>query len=205
MASKRQLIEIFRKKPSQKRSDQTVDTIVDATLQILDSEGEKALTTNRIAEHAGFSVGTLYQYFGNRDAIIAALVERELARSRAELKQVLSASRDAAPEDVVRALIRTLLKRLSSRHRARRVLLLMMSRRGDQARLVSMLTEMIESIFAELRWHDDFPQHMTPMRFRVLTRAVLGAVRISAIEDPDILADPAFEDERVLVLPAVGV
>jgi AcrR family transcriptional regulator len=205
MAPKRQLIGIFRKKPQQSRADQTVDTIVDATLQILDSDDGETLTTNRIAERAGFSVGTLYQYFKNKDAVIAALMEREMERSRTDLKEVLSASRNNTAEDVVRALIHVLLQRLSGRHRARRALLLMLVRRGDTTRFATLLGEFIEAIFAELRWHDDFPQQMTPMRFRVLTRAVLGAVRLNAIENPAILADPSFEDELVALVLAFGL
>ena len=66
-----------RKTPLQGRSRNTVDVIVEAAARILTKEGADALSTNRIAEVAGVSVGSLYQYFPNREAIVAALVERK--------------------------------------------------------------------------------------------------------------------------------
>ena len=58
-----------RKEPRQARSQVTVTAILEATIRILEREGMDAATTTRIAEVAGVSVGTLYQYFAHRDAI----------------------------------------------------------------------------------------------------------------------------------------
>jgi AcrR family transcriptional regulator len=66
-----------RKTPLQERSRNTVEVIVEAAARILTKEGAGALSTNRIAEVAGVSVGSLYQYFPNREAIVAALIERK--------------------------------------------------------------------------------------------------------------------------------
>jgi AcrR family transcriptional regulator len=65
-----------RKEPRQRRARATVDAILFAAAHILKSEGFAAATTNRIAEKAGVSVGSLYQYFPNKEAIVAALSER---------------------------------------------------------------------------------------------------------------------------------
>lgn len=70
-----------RKRPRQDRSAATFDAIVEAAARILASEGPRRLTTNRIAGLAGVSVGSLYQYFPNKRAIVRALLERELARA----------------------------------------------------------------------------------------------------------------------------
>ncbi len=67
-----------RKAPTQARSIATVEAMVEATARILVAEGPEACTTNRIAEVAGVSIGSLYQYFPSREALLAALVEREL-------------------------------------------------------------------------------------------------------------------------------
>lgn len=66
-----------RRRPSQARSRRSVDAIVEASAQVLESHGYQAATTNRIAERAGVSVGTLYQYFDNKDEIFDLLIERE--------------------------------------------------------------------------------------------------------------------------------
>ena len=67
-------IDKARKKPVQARSTQTVSLLLEAAAQVLEANGELALTTKTVAERAGFSIGTLYQYFPNRDAILVPFV-----------------------------------------------------------------------------------------------------------------------------------
>lgn len=68
-----------RKRPMQRRSTATVEAILEAAARILETGGLPGYTTNAVAERAGVSVGSLYQYFPNRDALTAALIERESA------------------------------------------------------------------------------------------------------------------------------
>jgi AcrR family transcriptional regulator len=67
-----------------------VHAILEGTVQVLEREGPDAATTTRIAEVAGVSVGTLYQYFSHRDAIFDALQEREFERAIVLMQTVLS-------------------------------------------------------------------------------------------------------------------
>lgn len=69
-----------RKTPRQQRSQATVGYIVEAARQILYDEGADAVTTRRVADRSGVAVGSLYQYFPNRDAILARLAEEEVLR-----------------------------------------------------------------------------------------------------------------------------
>ena len=71
-------LNLNRKKPEQARAVQTVEAIFEATAQLVE-RGENA-TTNRIAEHAGVSICSIYQYFPNGTAILAAMAERERGR-----------------------------------------------------------------------------------------------------------------------------
>jgi len=68
-----------RKSPRQGRSIATVDAIFEATIQVLLSDGLMRLNTTRVARRAGVSVGTLYQYFPNKEALLFAVLERHLA------------------------------------------------------------------------------------------------------------------------------
>jgi len=77
-----------RKKPTQDRSAATVEAIVEAAIRILRRDGWAGLTTTRVAEVAGVSVGSLYQYFPNRSAIAVEIVRR---RTRHFLTAVLAA------------------------------------------------------------------------------------------------------------------
>src|ERR1700741_171577 len=66
-----------RKTPVQARAAVTVEAIFEATIQVLLSHGADRLTTTRVAERAGVSVGTLYQYYPHKQALLFALVERK--------------------------------------------------------------------------------------------------------------------------------
>jgi AcrR family transcriptional regulator len=65
-----------RRDPSQARAKQTVDVIIEAAGQLLVAHGRAAVTTNAVAERAGVSIGSLYQYFPNKESIFSALQER---------------------------------------------------------------------------------------------------------------------------------
>ena len=99
-----------RNQPQQPRSRATVGIILDAAIRVLDQEGLEALTTTRVAEVAGVSVGTLYQYFAHRDAIIDALQDRELQRASAMLERILKNPGSSSDRDVARAVLQELLR-----------------------------------------------------------------------------------------------
>src|SRR5439155_3830432 len=67
-----------RKLPQQERARATIDAILTATARILVKEGFDRASTNRIAEAAGVSVGSLYQYFPCKEALVAALIEKHI-------------------------------------------------------------------------------------------------------------------------------
>src|SRR5580692_6581184 len=83
-----------RKNPSQERSRLTVDALLEATARILVREGFDKASTNRIAEVAGVSVGSLYQYFPGKEALVVAVIERHnqeiMQTVRGELADVAS-------------------------------------------------------------------------------------------------------------------
>jgi AcrR family transcriptional regulator len=90
-----------RKRPVQARSAASVDAILDATIQVLLRVGKERLTTTRVALRAGVSVGTLYQYFPNKSALLQAVLRRHLdavaeAMERACMEQKGSTLRQMA-------------------------------------------------------------------------------------------------------------
>ena len=78
MTARKQRLEP-RKPPVQKRSRATVNEVLSAAAQVFEAHGYAAGTTNRIAERAGVSIGTLYQYFPSKEAIAVAILERHIA------------------------------------------------------------------------------------------------------------------------------
>src|ERR1700759_2445504 len=101
----------LRKTPSQTRAMRTVDTLFEAAARILASDGEAGFPTNRIAERAGFSIGTLYQYFPSKEAIVVAMVRRQRERVMRELDAVLdrAARGECSAEEALRIYIRRLI------------------------------------------------------------------------------------------------
>ncbi|MDZ3992403.1 hypothetical protein PspTeo4_17176 [Pseudomonas sp. Teo4] len=84
----REPLPALRKRPTQSRSRALVDAVEQACLRILDETGEASLTVARIAEISGVAVGSIYQYFPNKDSIIALLYERILDEESEELLRV---------------------------------------------------------------------------------------------------------------------
>jgi AcrR family transcriptional regulator len=94
-----------RRRPAQRRALRTVEAILEAVIRILKLEGSGAMTTNRIAEVAGVSIGSLYQYFPDKNAIFAALHRRHLDEVDRLIKAALFEQAASSLEDLVRALI----------------------------------------------------------------------------------------------------
>lgn len=92
-----------RKMPRQRRSQALVAAVLEAAVRILKRGGEEALTTRRVAEVAGVSVGSLYQYFPHRDAIVRLLIDAHVRSMLARIDEALRHACSAAtPEEVVR-------------------------------------------------------------------------------------------------------
>ena len=94
-----------RKTASQERSRLTVDALLEATARILVREGFDKASTNRIAEVAGVSVGSLYQYFPSKEALVAALIDRHNRQVMQAIQGELAEALKLSMEEAVRRLV----------------------------------------------------------------------------------------------------
>ncbi len=98
-----------RKRPQQSRSHDTVEAILTAAARILVRDGYAGTSTNRIAELAGVSIGSLYEYFPNKVAILAALRQRQhdrmLSAMSATLTDALALPLGAAVRKTIEAMV----------------------------------------------------------------------------------------------------
>jgi len=174
----------LRKTPSQTRAMRTVDTLFEAATRVLASEGEAGFTTNRIAERAGFSIGTLYQYFPSKEAIVVALVRRQRDRVLRELDGMLErcVNGEYGAEHALRIYLRHIVDAFGWQLDA-------------PAAIVAAMDDGAERIRAALARLDDpeLPVPDAPTLY-MLTRAVIGAVRSAAVEESAMLDDPRFEE-----------
>lgn len=98
-----------RKQPKQARSSALVTSILEAALQVLAREGAQRFTTSRVAERAGVSVGSIYQYFPNKAAILFRLQSEEWQRTAGLLGRILE-ERDKPPLVRLRTLVHTFIR-----------------------------------------------------------------------------------------------
>ncbi len=106
--TRRPTLRTARNRPQQPRSRATVSVILDAAIRVLDQGGWDALTTSRVAEVAGVSVGTLYQYFAHREAIVEALQNRELERASQMLEGLLKSAEPRSDRELARSVVEAL-------------------------------------------------------------------------------------------------
>lgn len=106
MASGRTPVISARKRPRQARSERLVADILEAAARVLVRHGAHRFTTARVAEAAGISVGSLYQYFPNKESILFRLQAEEWGQTMGELRRILN-DRDSPPLVRLRTAVRT--------------------------------------------------------------------------------------------------
>jgi AcrR family transcriptional regulator len=95
-----------RKLPRQERARVTVEAILDAATRIFAERGYAGTTTNDVATTAGISIGSLYQYYPNKDAIIADLQARHVIQVRDAVVAAITSTQTASLDDAIRAIVR---------------------------------------------------------------------------------------------------
>ncbi len=189
----RQSVERKRRIPRQARAGSTVDAILDATLQLLEADGPDRLTTNRIAARAGVSIGTLYQYFRDKKAILAALAERKAAGVRDGIAELII--RDPGAH-TIRPIVQALARSFQYSPATRAALL---DAAGGGA---SALAQHHEAFLAAIEGKATLGVELTPERAFVLTHAPISLLRAAALEPELGLDEQTLEDELVRLMEA---
>lgn len=182
-------VENTRKIPRQRRSQASVDFVLEAAAQVLEALGEEGFNTNAVAERAGVSIGTLYRYFPDKASILRALAERETEAHRAAVAAVMENGSPGLSRD--RAIIRAFVQAFAGRLRARRIAMSAMFATADHKELMGRFPP----VDPGLTMADGTP--LTPIQAFVLSRGVQGAMRAAVLEGVDFLESREFEDELV--------
>jgi AcrR family transcriptional regulator len=172
-----------RRNPRQERSRALVDAILTAAARVLASVGVEESTTTRIAERAGVSVGSLYQYFRDRDELLGALVERIIEENMTRFRKELES--DAPPAERIEAMIRAGLASFLDR-RAFYARLLAYAPLFSRLPLVLRAREHARQVLArEIRAHAAEGSTIDPdVAAFVIINAFMGVVVVAFHEEP---------------------
>jgi AcrR family transcriptional regulator len=127
-----------RRRPQQRRARETVESVLDAVIRILKHSGPAALTTNRIAEVAGVSIGSVYQYFPDKRAIFTALHERHIQQIDRVIQSTLVEHARSSLEDLMRAIIDAMVEAHTTDPELYEMLLTEVPHRADGSREFSV-------------------------------------------------------------------
>ena len=184
-----------RKEPRQKRSRATVDAIIEATARVLVEEGYDKASTNRIAAVAGVSVGSLYQYFPSKEALLWSLCERHSQFMLDQLRALEPVLLKQSIPDTVRAYVRTMVATHAVRPELHRVVMAQMIQL-QPARILELeklAIDLVRSLLARVA-DDILPTDLDTAAF-VLVTAVESITHRAVLGAPERLNSSALEDE----------
>jgi len=188
-----------RKRPSQARAKATVEAILTAAAQVLIAHGYEGATTARIAERAGVSIGSLYQYFPNKEALVAALIEHHAEEIVAVLEQALGDPEPASLEAGIRAFMIAGISAHRLDPKLHKILNEQVPRVGHLAKVMDTSRRVTEAIEAFLRRHraELNPKRDPAIAALVVETAVEALAHKVVIERRDLLKDKVMEREAV--------
>lgn len=167
-----------RRPARQQRALYKIELILEATMRLLESGDIESLTTNAIAETAGVSIGTVYQYFSDKQAILHALAQREMDGLGKRVMKAVSQTPAPSLDERVRLIVHAVLETYGGRRRVHRSLLEHALTRGTGTRL----NPLYELIASQLEQEPNATANtrtnrLSPAQAFVLTHAVAGVMR----------------------------
>lgn len=184
-----------RKLPRQLRAKQTVDAIFEAAMQVLERESTEP-SVQKIADRAGVSVGSLYQYFPTKESLISALIGVHLKQRVDDLGERLEKVKGLNGEAALRALVEGLVVMMRPRLRIERAMMRSFVRLGDLESLTARDDEMTALVEKYLRSLGDQLRPVDPpLAAFIVFSSLRSALLLSVLQKPERLEDPVFVDE----------
>ncbi|WAS90883.1 TetR/AcrR family transcriptional regulator [Nannocystis punicea] len=193
-----------RRNPIQSRGQATVDAIVEAAAQILARKGPTAATTNAVAARAGVSIGTLYQYFADRDALLQEIGRRHVAEMQAVLAGALGGIDGLPLPEAVERLVAAIVA--SHRVAPRLHQALHQSLARDHLDTIDAFEVAVEAMVSRaLAGRDELDLPAPELTATVLVRGLGGLIRTTLRREPERLDDPALARAmRAMILGTLG-
>jgi AcrR family transcriptional regulator len=165
------------------------DALVEATRRLLASEGVAAITTARVAELAGVSIGSLYQYFPSREALIAAVIDHKLETDLQELTPVILGLREASLEAAIHGLVEVTVRYYRDETPLYREMVAALAAVDRDAHVRRVLEGFGHAIVAVLAPHREQLRPDYERCAWIMRETLISCVREAAARHPDTLAD----------------
>jgi AcrR family transcriptional regulator len=190
-----------RKQATQDRARATVDALVAATARLLVREGYDRTSTNKIADAAGVSIGSLYQYFPSKEALVAAVIERHVDEMNILFREALARIVHAPVEQAARELVKVMIEAHRIQPKLHRVLVEQIPRVGRLEYVERVDVEACQLVRAYLQAHADEIRDVDLDLAAFLSVGCVEAMtHIAVIRRPELLEDPRFVDELVTMV-----
>ena len=184
-----------RKQPRQRRSQATVDAILEATARILQEEGYDKASTNRVAKVAGVSIGSLYQYFPNKESLIHALFERHHEEMIGLLQSTILEMGDAPIPVAVRTYVTAMLEAHALNPQLHQALTQQVLHLGwHYIRELTMAACSVVKVYLEMHKNEILPQNLDVAAF-VLVSAVESVTHATLLDGEDGIPTDVLVDE----------
>jgi AcrR family transcriptional regulator len=185
-----------RKRPSQARSKGMVESLMRATARILIRDGYDALTTNRVAEEAGASVGSLYQYFSSKEALVGALLEQHAERIIQRMREELPRLMLLPVAQAVPHFVELMIEAHRIEPELHRVFAEQLPRVGRFAKVEAFLAEgmAMAEVYLRARAAEIRPQNIALSAF-MLVHAIEALTHAAVQSRPELLSTPEFVTE----------
>jgi AcrR family transcriptional regulator len=190
-----------RKRPKQERSQATVEAILTATAHILTESGYDQFNTNRVAELAGVSIGSLYQYFPNKEALIVALAEQHASEMVALAQHHLEGLGDCSVSEVLSRIIKAAFAAHAVNPRLHRVLNEQVPRSVVMRQITEVRMEDMLRSFLEKRRDQVKPENLDLTVF-IVGNTIESLTHRAALDCPELLSDGKLEREITTLLLA---
>ncbi len=190
----------IRKAARQRRSKETVDAILEAAAHILAARGFEGATTNAVAERAGVSIGSLYQYFPNKAALVRALNEQHTHEILEGLRARLREVRGAPLPEVVRAMVGGMVEAHRVNPRLHRVLVAEEDRVNARTETRRVEAEVAALLKAFLDERQDLRPLDTELGAFILVQTVEAITHGAVLDRPEVLGEALVEETCRLLL-----
>jgi AcrR family transcriptional regulator len=190
-----------RRRPRQSRSQFTVAAILDATSRVLVKHGYERCTTKLVAEVAGVGIGSLYEYFPNREALVAAIVERETNNFMTVLQRDMLATSDRPFAEALRVALASALRELESRRGLLSVLIAEYPHIGQLSALGHVPLRAAElAAFCLRRWGNEVTITDHPATYYVLANMLVGVCLSQTLQPAAQVSSDAMLDALMEIL-----